>query len=109
MSFGSNANPSFTYTNSGSYTPQLRVYDSAGNMSVANFTVTVGNNRPIAWLTHPPNGAIYDWGDEIDFAAGAFDVEDGSTTNGTIPCTNLLVELDVGHNDHSHGIDFRVS
>lgn len=98
------ANPTFTYTNAGSYAPQLKVYDSSGNVSVRNFTIIVGNHRPTTAITRPPNGAVFDWSDTISFTASATDFEDGSTTNGTINCTNLNMELSVGHADHAHGL-----
>jgi cytochrome c len=97
------ANPVFTYTNSGNYNAQLMVDDSQGNRAIANIAIAVGNNRPVVTILQPPNGAIFDWGKTMAYQLAAFDLEDGSTTNGTIACSNLVAAPMLGHNDHSHG------
>src|SRR5438132_2278100 len=97
------ASPSFTYTNVGNYQAQLTVRDLAGNQSVADVPIVVGNTRPIVTILQPPNGAIFDWGKGLAYQVSAFDAEDGSTTNGTIACSNLVIAPLLGHNDHAHG------
>jgi glucose/arabinose dehydrogenase/type 1 glutamine amidotransferase len=95
--------PSFTYTNPGNYQAQLTVRDSVGNQAIANVPITVGNTRPVVTISQPPNGAIFDWGKGLAYQASVFDAEDGSTTNGTIQCSNLVIAPLLGHNDHAHG------
>jgi len=97
------ANPSFTYTNAGNYQAQLMVTDSLGNRTIANVAVSVGNTRPVVSILQPPNGAIFDWGKALAYQISVFDAEDGSTTNGTIGCSNVIAAPLLGHNDHSHG------
>ena len=95
--------PSFTYTSNGNYQAQLTVRDLVGNQSVANVPIIVGNSRPVVTISQPPNGAIFDWGKGLAYQASVFDAEDGSTTNGTIACSNLVIAPLLGHNDHAHG------
>ena len=97
------ANPSFSYPSAGNYRARLTLRDSSGNVAVADVAVTVGNHRPVPEIAWPPEGAIFDWGAALRFAGSVFDAEDGSTTNHTIPCTQLIWDLDIGHNTHSHG------
>ena len=96
-------NPVFTYTNAGSYQAQLMVTDSHGNTTVANISISAGNSKAVVSIQQPPNGAIFDWGKAMAFQVSAYDAEDGSTTNGTISCSNIIVAPLLGHNDHSHG------
>jgi PKD repeat protein len=98
------ASPTFTYTNAGNYQAQLAVTDSDGNRTVANVSIAVGNHRPVVSIHQPPNGAIFDWGKAMAYQVSAFDFEDGSTTNGTIACSNTVTEPFLGHNDHAHGL-----
>jgi glucose/arabinose dehydrogenase/type 1 glutamine amidotransferase len=97
------ASPSFTYTNVGNYQAQLTATDLLGNQSIANVPITVGNTRPVVTISQPPNGAIFDWGKGLRYQVSAFDAEDGSTTNGGIACSNLVIAPLLGHNDHAHG------
>jgi len=96
------ANPAFTYTNAGNYQAQLIVTDSQGNQSVADLPIAAGNNKPVVTILQPPNGAIFDWGEAMAYQLSIFDAEDGSTTNGTIACSNVIAAPLLGHNDHSH-------
>jgi cytochrome c len=97
------ASPSFTYTTPSNYQAQLTVTDSHGNQTVANVPISAGNNRPVVSIQQPPNGAIFDWGKALAYQISAYDVEDGSTTNGTIDCSNIVAAPLLGHNDHAHG------
>jgi glucose/arabinose dehydrogenase/type 1 glutamine amidotransferase len=97
------ASPSFTYTNTGYYQAQLTVRDLLGNQSVADVPIVVGNTRPVVTILQPPNGAIFDWGKGLAYQVSVFDAQDGSTTNGTIGCSNLIIAPLLGHNDHAHG------
>jgi glucose/arabinose dehydrogenase/PKD repeat protein/type 1 glutamine amidotransferase len=97
-------NPTFTYTQPGNYNAQLTVTDSEGSQTVANIAITAGNNRPVVSIQQPGNGAFFNWGETIAYHLAVFDVEDGATTNGTIPCSSLIVEPSLGHNDHAHSL-----
>jgi glucose/arabinose dehydrogenase/PKD repeat protein len=96
-------NPVFTYTNAGNYEAQLIVTDSHGNQTVANVPISAGNNKAVVSILQPPNGAIFDWGKTMSYQLSVYDVEDGSTTNGGIACSNVTAAPLLGHNDHSHG------
>ncbi|MBI3852950.1 MAG: ThuA domain-containing protein [Verrucomicrobia bacterium] len=96
------ANPAFTYTNAGNYTAQLTVTDSQGSQTIANVPIWAGNNKPVVTIQQPPNGAFFNWGEAIRYQLAVSDVEDGSTTNGTIPCSSVILEPSLGHNDHAH-------
>ncbi len=95
--------PSFTYAAPGNYQAQLMVTDSHGNQTIANAPISVGNSRPVVMIQQPPNGAIFDWGTALAYSISVFDAEDGSTTNGTINCSNVIAAPLLGHNDHAHG------
>lgn len=97
-----NPNPSFTYVAPGNYNAQLTVTDSSGNQSVANVSITVGNNRPTITMDDPPDGTFFNWGHWIRYRTGASDLEDGGTTNGSIPCNQITFEASLGHNNHAH-------
>jgi cytochrome c len=97
------ANPSYTYTTPGTYQAQLMVTDGLGTRTVANVPVSVGNTRPSVSISQPPNGAVFDWRKALGYQVSATDPEDGSTLNGGIACSNIVVTPSLGHNDHSHG------
>ena len=69
--------PSFTYTAPGAVTVGLRVTDSAGAISTAITTITVGNGAPTASIDTPLISDQWDVGDSIDFSGSAIDPEDG--------------------------------
>jgi PKD repeat protein len=98
------ASPSFIYTTNGNYNAQLTVSDAHGNQTIANVPISAGNNRPVVSIQQPPNGAFFDWSEAISYQLSVSDVEDGSTTNGTIACTNVIFEPSIGHNDHAHSV-----
>jgi PKD repeat protein len=98
------AAPSFVYAQPGNYNAQLIVTDSQGNQTVANVPITAGNNRPVVSILDPPNGAFFDWTEAINYRLSVSDVEDGSTGAGTIACSNVIFELNIGHNDHAHSV-----
>lgn len=97
-------NPAFTYNSAGNYAVQLRVFDRGGNVAVANLDISAGNTEPVPAINQPPNGSFFDWGSPIRWAAQVFDAEEGSTTNGAIPCSRLVFQPFLGHNDHSHNL-----
>lgn len=98
-----NANASFTYTSNGNYSAQLKVTDTLGNVGYANVNIVVGNHAPLVHIDWPPNGGIFDWNKPFAFQGFVYDAEDGATTNGAIPCAMMEWDLNIGHNDHSHG------
>ncbi|WP_229688566.1 ThuA domain-containing protein [Micromonospora yangpuensis] len=98
----SQANPTHTYTRSGSYTAQLRVTNPAGRTAVANVPITVGNTAPTVTIEFPPDGGFYDWGDQVAYTIKVTDPEDG-----TIDCSRVNLQVLLGHDEHAHPLEQR--
>ncbi len=97
-------NPTHTYTVAGNYTAQLRVTDPGGKIGTASIDLWVGNTAPTITFTWPPDGAFFDWGDEVVWALRADDPEDGSTVTGGIDPQDVAVQYLLGHASHAHGL-----
>lgn len=94
--------PTYTYTNSGTYTAKLTVTNVSGRKGAAILTVTVGNTQPVVDIIKPVDGGFFDFGDDIPFEVSVTDDEDGSTAAGTIQCGDLDNQTLLGHDDHAH-------
>lgn len=92
-------NPTHTYTTSGKFTAQLTVTNSAGKIGTANVTVSVGNTEPIVRFTGPVDGGMINFGDPIPYTLSVTDQEEG-----TIDCTKVSVQSNMGHDSHKHPI-----
>ncbi len=55
-------------------------------------------------FTWPPDGAFFDWGDELAWSVRVDDAEDGSTVSGGIAPGDVLVDALLGHDTHGHGL-----
>jgi PKD repeat protein len=93
------ANPTYTYTTDGSYSPSLKVTDNSGASDIASVPISVGNSAPTASINAPPAGTTWKVGDRIDFS--------GSATDGdsTLPASAMSWRLILQHcpsNCHSH-------
>jgi PKD repeat protein/glucose/arabinose dehydrogenase len=97
--------PTHTYTEVGNYTALLTVTDSMERSSIAAVRITAGNTEPEVEFVWPPHGGFYDWGDTFVYDVVVEDVEDGSTTDGTIDCDDVVVSTFLGHDTHSHPVD----
>ena len=63
------AQPTFTYTQSGSFTARLQVTDSAGASSLSGpIVITVGNTPPTATINAPSASLTWRVGDVINFS-----------------------------------------
>jgi glucose/arabinose dehydrogenase len=95
------AQPTFTYTQSGTYTARLRVTDSPGASSVSGpITITVGNTPPTATINAPSDSLTWRVGDVIAFSGSGTDPQDG-----TLPASALSWSLILNHcpsNCHAH-------
>ena len=94
------AQPTYTYTASGSYTATLRVTDSHGASATDSVTITVGNTAPTAVINTPAAGTTWKVGDVINFSGSATDAQDG-----TLPASALSWDLILQHcpsNCHTH-------
>jgi glucose/arabinose dehydrogenase len=73
------AQPTFTYTQSGTYTTRLRVTDSHGASATSDpMVITAGNTPPTATIGSPSASLTWKVGDVITFSGSATDVQDGS-------------------------------
>ncbi|MET0684927.1 MAG: PKD domain-containing protein, partial [Solirubrobacteraceae bacterium] len=95
------ANPTHTYTEAGTYTARLLVTDPTGKTGTSTVVITVGNTRPTVQIELPPQGGLYDWGDEIHFEVTVTDPEDG-----VVDCDDVEIQPgifhDEGGNAHVH-------
>ena len=75
--------PTFTYTQSGSYTARLRVTDTGGASSVSDpIVITVGNSPPTATIGSPSGSLTWRVGDVIAFSGSGTDAQDGNLPLG---------------------------
>ncbi|MGW4462147.1 ThuA domain-containing protein [Micromonospora sp. NPDC004704] len=93
------ANPTYTYTNRGKFTARLTVTGTAGTTAVATTEVTVGNTRPVVTLS-VPNGGFFEFGDRVPYTVTVTDPEEG-----TIDCSRVIVQTQLGHDSHAHPLD----
>jgi len=86
------AQPTWTYTQQGSYTATLRVTDSRGASATDTVTITVGNTPPTATIATPAAGTTWKVGDVIAFSGSASDAQDGA-----LPASALTWDLILHH------------
>jgi PKD repeat protein len=94
------AQPTYTYTTSGTYPAVLRVTDGRGGSDTDTVTITVGNTPPTATINTPAAGTTWRVGDVISFSGSATDPQDGP-----LPASALSWELVLNHcpaNCHQH-------
>ncbi|MEU6643890.1 ThuA domain-containing protein [Saccharomonospora sp. NPDC046836] len=96
------ANPSHKYTKRGQYTARLTVTSTENPdlTAVAVTEITVGNTRPEVRIVLPPDGGMFEFGDTIPFRVEVTDREDA-----TIDCSKVVVQSQLGHDDHLHPMD----
>jgi cytochrome c len=97
-------NPIHTYTAAGTYTASLRVTDQAGQTGVDNIQIVVGNTAPEVTIDIPEHGQFAEFGDEVPYEITVTDAEDGSTTDGTIECADVTLNISLGHDEHAHEV-----
>jgi glucose/arabinose dehydrogenase len=95
-------NPSFTYTQKQTVNAQLRVTDNNNAEGVANVTIHAGNNAADINFLAPAEGGTFGWGETINFEVEVNDIEDGSTSDGGILCSDVNVLPALGHLSHAH-------
>ncbi|MET8867410.1 ThuA domain-containing protein [Nonomuraea sp. NPDC004580] len=92
--------PSFTYEEGGDYNAVLTVTNPDGRTATANVTIAAGNTRPTVTVDVPPNGAFFEFGDQVRFEVTVTDAEDG-----TIDCDRVRIQAILGHDSHGHPLD----
>ena len=94
------ANPTHTYSVIGNFTATLTVTGAGGKSASASVPITVGNTAPTVTLTLPPNGGLFEFGDQIRYGVTVTDPEDG-----TIACGEVKLQAILGHDSHGHPLD----
>ena len=85
-----------TYLREGPFSAVLTVDDSRGGSASATVRITVGN-PPVAHITQPLEGAIYNAGDTIYFEGTATDAEEGTLPPNAFSWTILFHHLNHTH------------
>ncbi|WP_327589795.1 ThuA domain-containing protein [Nonomuraea sp. NBC_00507] len=93
-------NPSFTYEDGGDYNAVLTVTNTDGKTATASVPISAGNTRPTVSVHVPPNGAFFEFGDQVKFKVTVTDPEDG-----TIDCDKVQIQAILGHDGHGHPLD----
>ncbi|MFD2793073.1 PKD domain-containing protein [Promicromonospora vindobonensis] len=99
------ASPVHTYAERGQYSARLTVTDSDGLTGVSVQKITAGNTRPEVSFGTPAGGGFAELGDTIPYSVDVVDAEDGSTAAGTIDCSRVTVNTQLGHDTHAHPLD----
>lgn len=87
------ANPSITFEEEGTYTGELTVRDRGGSKSTAEISFQVGNSIPeIDWTVKFANTTFY-WNAPLEYEVQVSDAEDGSTQSGQITAKDILVNI----------------
>ena len=94
--------PSFTYTQAGTFNALLRVRDDRGAVSAKSVAVYPGNSAAVISFNYPPDGGMISWEDRVQYQITVTDAEDGSTLNGSIACSDVNFVPAFGHLNHSH-------
>ena len=96
-------NPSYTYTNPGTYNARVRVTDAAGASSTSSaVTISVGNNPPAPVIDSPSSSLTWKVGDTIAFSGHASDPQDGTEPASRLSWTVVLYHCP--SNCHTHTI-----
>lgn len=81
----------FTFDKPGHYQVAVSVTDAAGASSRVVRDVRVGNARPSIRIVSPAHGSFIDWGQTVRYRIEAADLEDGATSDGTIPARKVTL------------------
>ncbi|MDA0638777.1 ThuA domain-containing protein, partial [Nonomuraea sp. MCN248] len=92
--------PSYTYEEGGDYNVVLTVTTPGGKTATASVEINAGNTRPTVTVDVPPNGAFFEFGDQVKFKVTATDPEDGA-----IDCDKVRIQAILGHESHGHPLD----
>ncbi|WP_079127307.1 PQQ-dependent sugar dehydrogenase [Streptomyces sp. TP-A0874] len=93
----SEADPTHTYQENGTYTATVTATDDTGRSGKASVHITVGNTAPTVTLELPGDGQLFTFGDEVPFEVTVTDPEEE-----TIDCDRVKVTYVLGHDSHGH-------
>src|SRR5690606_35486233 len=77
----------------------LTVTDPAGKTGTTVVPFTVGNTAPTMTFNWQPNGAFFDFGDEVSWDLTVTDPEND------VDDDDIIVQPALGHDDHAHPAD----
>lgn len=91
-------NPSYTYESPGSYRASLTIVGASGGRSLpASANIVVGNTPPEVEILSPADNITVDIDSVVSLRGAASDMQDAG-----IDCNNLVWDIRLGHNAHSH-------
>lgn len=89
------ANPSFTFAEAGTYQVVLTVTDTKGETNSASLEVTAGNEPPAVSIDFGGMNRSFWFGDkDLNYSISVSDKEDGSSSDGTIKPEEVAVTFD---------------
>ncbi|SDY89919.1 PKD domain-containing protein [Micromonospora pattaloongensis] len=91
------ANPTFTYTENGSYLPTVKVTDVTGRSASASLRLVVGPGAPTVEFVRPVTGQAFQFGQQVPFEVRV-------TDDAPVDCARVKVTYILGHNEHGHPI-----
>ena len=93
------ANPQHTLRHGRHVQRRADVTDEAGQTGTDTVQVVAGNTRPTVELVIPEDGQFADFGETVPYEVRVTDPEDG-----TIDCNRVTLTIQLGHDDHAHGL-----
>jgi glucose/arabinose dehydrogenase len=84
------AQPTYTYTVSGTFAASLRVTDSDGLTATDTVVISVGNTAPTPTIATPTSGTAWKVGDVLSFSGSATDAQDGALTPSALSWELLM-------------------
>lgn len=89
------ANPSFNFTEAGTYQVNLTVTDTKGEKNSASLEVIAGNEPPVVAIDFGGINRSFWFGEkELNYSITVSDKEDGSTSDGKIKAEEVAVTFD---------------
>jgi cytochrome c len=86
-------NPSFTFENAGSYEVTLVVKDVGGQTAKISKEIKTGNSEPVVNIELESSDTTYIDNGSIKYSVSVTDAEDGSTSDGKIKPSDVMVTL----------------
>ena len=90
----SDPNPSFTFPVAGVYQVKLKVTDAAGNESMDQLEIKVGNEKPAVQIAFEGNKTFYFDKRKINYTIAVDDLEDGNIKDGGISPEDVYFTVD---------------
>src|SRR5262249_40182416 len=97
--------PSYIYTQSGSYTVRLKVTDNKGAFATASTSITAGNTPPTAVIDTPSASLRWKVGDTIAFTGHASDAEQGTLSGASLSWSIVLHHCYTPSDCHEHMVE----